>query len=213
VSNNLNAQKALIFRIVHRSNVPWILDHGAHCGSSRTRDPNYISIGNTDLIAKRTNRPIPVHPRGSLEDYVPFYFTPYSPMLYNIKTGYKGIIRRANEDIVILVSSLHRLKEMQLPFVFSDRHALLETARFSADIAELDRVDWKILQERDFRRDVNDPQKVERYQAEALVFGHLPVEALLGAACYNDAAAVELRAAIKKRGLNLRVLVQPGWYF
>jgi hypothetical protein len=29
--SNLNAEKAFIFRIVHRDNVPWMLDHGLHC--------------------------------------------------------------------------------------------------------------------------------------------------------------------------------------
>lgn len=33
MSNNLNPEKALIFRIVHRDNLPWILDHGLHCRS------------------------------------------------------------------------------------------------------------------------------------------------------------------------------------
>jgi hypothetical protein len=213
VSNNLNAQKALIFRILHRGNLAWMLDHGLHCGSSATRDPNYITIGNTDLIAKRTSRSVPVHPHGTLEDYVPFYFTPYSPMLLNIKTGYNGITRRPNEDIVILVSSLHRLNELQVPFVFSDRHALLETVRFSADIADLDRIDWKILQERDFKRDLNDLQKMERYQAEALIFKRLPVEALLGVACYSATVGAQLETEIRTRRLNHRVLVQPTWYF
>lgn len=213
MSNNLNAQKALIFRIVHRGNVPWILDHGIHCGSSATRDPSFITIGNTELIAKRTNRPIPVHPNGTLEDYVPFYFTPYSPMLLNIKTGRNGVTRRANEDIVILVSSLLRLKELNLPFVFSDRHALLKTARFSDDLADLDRVDWKILQERDFKRDLNDLQKMDRYQAEALVFKRLPVEALLGVTCHDTKTSSGLEAEINKRKVDLRVLVKPTWYF
>jgi hypothetical protein len=213
VSNNLNAQKALIFRIVHRENIGWLLDNGVHCGSSRTRDAHYVSIGNPDLIAKRTSRAVPVPPHGTLEDYVPFYFTPYSPMLLNIKTGYNGITRRANEDIVILVSSLYRLQELNIPFVFSDRHAFLQTARFSADIADLDRIDWKILQERDFKRDLNDLQKMERYQAEALVLKRLPVEALLGAACYNSAAGERLKAEVSARHMNLRILVQPTWYF
>ena len=134
-------------------------------------------------------------------------------MLLNIKTGHNGITRRANEDIVILVSSLHRLKQLQFQFVFSDRHALLNTARFSDDLADLDRIDWKILQERDFRRDINDLQKMDRYQAEALVFRRLPIEALLGVTCYNSSAGSQLEAEINKRKLKLRVLVQPTWYF
>ena len=213
MSNSLNAQIALIFRIVHGRNIPWILDHGVHCGRSSVRDPNYVTIGNAELIAKRTNRNIPVPPQGTLEDYVPFYFTPYSPMLFNIKTGYNGITRRPNQEIVILVSSLHRLTELQVPFIFSDRHALLETARFSTDTADLDRIDWKILQERDFKRDLNDLQKMERYQAEALVYNRFPIEALLGVTCYNAAAGAQLETEMTKRKLNLRVLVKPTWYF
>ena len=120
MSSSLNATKALIFRIVHRENVPWLLDYGIHCGSSQAKDPNYITIGNTDLIAKRYKSDrIPVPPHGTLEDYVPFYFTPYSPMLLNIKSGRNGVKRRANEEIVILVSSLHRLIQLQMSFVFS----------------------------------------------------------------------------------------------
>jgi ssDNA thymidine ADP-ribosyltransferase DarT-like protein len=213
VSNNLNAKKALIFRIVHRANVAWLLDHGVHCGSSQTRDPKYVAIGNAELIAKRTSRSIDVSPHGTLDDYVPFYFTPYSPMLLNIKTGYNGITRRANEEIVILVSSLHRLKELKVPFVFSDRHAFLKTARFSSALDELDRIDWKILQQRDFKRDLNDLQKMDRYQAEALVHKRMPVEALLGVACYDQATGAQLEATIKRRHIDLRVLVQPSWYF
>ena len=41
---------------------------------------------------------------GTLNDYVPFYFTPFSIMMYNIKTGYGGIKHVPNEKIAILVS-------------------------------------------------------------------------------------------------------------
>jgi len=51
-------------------------------------DPNYRNIGNPDLIDKRSRRVVPIPPGGTLSDYVPFYFTPFSMMMYNIKTGY-----------------------------------------------------------------------------------------------------------------------------
>lgn len=53
-------------------------------------------------------------PGGTLSDYVPFYFTPCSPMLYNIKTGYNGVPKQeAMEEIVLLVASLRKLAEAQ----------------------------------------------------------------------------------------------------
>ena len=52
-----------------------------------------------------------IPPGGTLSDYVPFYFTPFSIMMFNIKTGYGGITKRDNKDIIIFVSSIHKLRE------------------------------------------------------------------------------------------------------
>ena len=71
--------------------------------SSGTRDPDFVSIGNPDLIAKRAGRVVAIPPGGSLSDYVPFYFTPRSPMLYNIVTGHNGMKQTPRQDIAILV--------------------------------------------------------------------------------------------------------------
>ena len=103
---------------------------------------------------------------GVLSDYVPFYFTPLSPMMLNIKTGYNGITQRANDEIAVLVSSFEKLQERDVRFVFSDRHALLQAANFFDGVESLDRIDWRILQNRDFRRDPDDPEKMGRYMAE-----------------------------------------------
>jgi len=62
MSANLNPEKALIFRIVHRDNLSWVLDHGLHCRNSETVDPNYRNIGNPELISKRTRRVVPISP-------------------------------------------------------------------------------------------------------------------------------------------------------
>jgi hypothetical protein len=115
----LNPKKALIFRIIHRDNVPWILDHGLHAQNGEIADPNYRNIGNVDLIQKRAHRVVEVGPGGTLSDYIPFYFTPFSIMMYNIHTGY-NVQQVCNEEIVILVSSLVRLSELAIPFVFTD---------------------------------------------------------------------------------------------
>jgi hypothetical protein len=71
IYTNLNPNKALIWRIVHRDNLQWILDNGLHCGNSLTKASDWV--------------------------------------------------------------------------------------------------DWPLLQKRDFKRDPDDPAKLERYQAEALV--------------------------------------------
>lgn len=109
----LNPEKARIFRVTHRDNLPWIMAHGLHASSAQLRDPNYRNIGNLDLIDKRSRRFVTVGPGGTLSDYVPFYFTPFSVMMFNIHTGY-NVRQVPNEEIVILVSSMHKVAELDL---------------------------------------------------------------------------------------------------
>ena len=80
-------------------------------------------------------------------------------------------------------------------------------------MARLDQIDWPLLQQRDFRRDDDDPEKVERYQAEALVHRHLPVAALLGAICYSDEVKQSIGRELANAGITLDVRAIPGWYF
>jgi hypothetical protein len=134
-------------------------------------------------------------------------------MALNIKTGQGGVRRRRNEEIVALVSSLGKLQREGVPFVFTDRHAYLVTAQFSGDLADLSHLPWQHLRERDFRRDPNDPEKMERYQAEALAWQHVPASALLGVACVNELVAADLNATVENAGAPLRVYTRPNWYF
>ena len=94
VHEALNVQKALIFRITHRKNLRWLLDNGLHSSTSEHLDPDFISVGNPELIRRRNRRVVPISPSGTLADYIPFYFTPYSPMLLNIRTGHGVFLDR-----------------------------------------------------------------------------------------------------------------------
>ena len=118
-------------------------------------------------------------------------------MMYNIKTGYGGIGRCLNSDIVILVTRLRRLAESGVSVVFTDRHAYLRTARFFSSMDDLDEIDWALLQDRDFKRHPDDPEKTERYQAEALIHRYLPVERLAGIVCHGEKEMKELERNLR----------------
>lgn len=213
-SRTLSPEKALIFRITHRDNVRWILVNGLHCQTSDVNDPNFVSIGNPELIDRRTHRAVEIPPNGTLADYVPFYFTPFSPMLYNIKTGYAGIPRRGNEEIVVVVSSLPKLDEHGVEYVFTDSHAYLKTARFYDDAAQLgDVVDYDLLRRRDFQGDPERPDKKDRYQAEALAYRFVPVDAVLGIGCYTSEIKSNLETTCSELGVNVKIVHRSEWYF
>jgi hypothetical protein len=208
----LTQEKALIFRITHRDNVPWILDNGMHARNGKKFDPACRNIGNVDLVDKRSRRLVGVPPGGTLSDYVPFYFTPYSIMMYNINTGY-GVKRVPNEDIVIVVSSLPHVAVHGIRFIFTNQHAYPPMAGYFTDLAQLDQIDWPLLQSRNFKHNPDDPGKKERYQAEALLWKYVPLEALQGVCCYTPAVEQQLKAEIERRALSFKVAVQQGWYF
>jgi len=210
---NLNPEKALIWRIVHRDNLPWILMNGLYSRGSAQHDPNYVNIGNPELISKRATRVVPVAPGGTLNDYVPFYFTPFSPMMFNIHTGRGAVPKRSNEEICILVSSVHRVVQLNLPYVFTDRHAYTSLAEFSSTQADLARVDWPLLQARNFARNPDDPEQIERYQAEVLIHQHMPISGLLGVVCYTNAVKNDIDAQCGAFDLQLDVRAMPQWYF
>lgn len=211
---NLSAERGLLFRITHTANLPWLLANGLHCANGGAFDPDFVAIGNPDLIVKRTHRQVPIPPGGTLADYIPFYFTPKSPMLLNIKTGYGGVMRRSNAEIAILVSSCQAMEDNGVSVLFTDRHAYTATAAWSRDRADLaTMLDWDILSRHDFARSDSYPDKMERYQAEALAHRHAPPAALLGIGCATDAVRRRIAANVQGAGLALQVFVRPGWYF
>jgi ssDNA thymidine ADP-ribosyltransferase, DarT len=208
----LNPERARIFRIIHRANLSWVLENGLHCGNGKTRSAHWVSIGNQELISKRAYWPVPVAPGGVLNDYVPFYFTPFSPMMLNIRTGWNGVQQHPLQDILILVSNLQRVDALGLNWLFTDTHANNGLARYFTRLEDLSQIDWRILQARDFRRDPDDPGKVGRYQAEALVHRHCPVEGISGVVCYDEAGKIGAEKAMVDASLSLPVEARPRWY-
>jgi hypothetical protein len=209
----LGPKSAFIFRITHVDNVAWILRNGLHCRSSTIQDPDFVEIGSPELIAKRKVRFVPVGPRGSFNDYIPFYFTPWSIMARKINTGHGGIQRRDNREIAVIVSSLHKLSKMRIPFVFTNGHAVATETDWFEDLDDLDEISWDQLRNRDFKGDPEKPDKLNRYQAEAMVHRRVPIEALDGIACYEDAVKRRFDASAEAAGVKAHIKVLPRWYF
>jgi hypothetical protein len=209
----LHPDKALIFRIVHADNLPWMLDHGLQCRNSPNQNPNHVNIGSEELIAVRRERQVPIPPGGGYGDYVPFYFTPWSIMMLNIKTGY-GVPQRRNDEILICVASLRDFHAAGRRFVFTNQHGCSAGLEFSNDLADLERlVDWRLLNSRDFKRDPEDPGKQLRYQAEAMIHGDIQLDSLRGIVCHSEAMLARIRAMVAPRHPDLSLKSLPHWYF
>lgn len=74
-------QLKYVFRLTHIDNIQHVLSNGLVRASSPLRSDNYLPIGDSQVIKIRGNREVDGY---RLSEYVPFYFGPRSPMLYNM---------------------------------------------------------------------------------------------------------------------------------
>lgn len=154
---------------MHYKNLPFILKNGIHCPTSDIQDPNFIQIGFPSLINQRITREVPVEPFGTLADYVPFYFCIKSPMLYVITMGNDPeVIKTPADEIVYIVSTVERLEELKVMYVFTDRHAKLNYARFYNKYEDLDKLQWGII--KSDRWVVNMAPKEKRLNRQNVLF-------------------------------------------
>jgi hypothetical protein len=86
----------------------------------------------------------------------------------------------------------------------------LKTAQFSNDLSDLNRIAWKAIQDRDFSK--SDTDRFEKYQAEALVYKNVPVDALLTIMCHTDSVRDEVAATCAAKNLNIKVVNGRQWY-
>ncbi|MDF9794994.1 hypothetical protein OKW21_000257 [Catalinimonas alkaloidigena] len=202
-----------LYRLVHYRNLPHILEHGLYTRKSPHFDPNYVEIGDSDLIRKRTEYPIKLSGYGNVGDYIPFYFGTLSPMLLNIISGHRGIKKLPQEDIIYLRTTLDQIEPCQCTYVFTDGHAKKELTKFYTDKADLDKVDWDIVYKRVWKNTADDRDRMRRKQAEFLVKDHVPLQCITHIITYTEDKAEWVKQEVNKYGLEIEVLVNPNEMF
>lgn len=110
--------KLYLYRMTHIGNIPHILKHGITHSTSANANPDYIPIGDASLIASRNN--FLLNNGRKLGEYIPFYFATKVPMLYVVQNGFNMVAPTPAEQIVYCVSSVQKITDMNLEFVFTD---------------------------------------------------------------------------------------------
>ncbi len=205
----------LLYHFTSLNNFASILNSGQlKCDGSVQEEGSLVTeIGDLAIKAKRRNKQVPVGPGGPLADYVPFYFAPRSPMLFRIWKGTVATYSGSQDSLVYLVTSVERIIEMDLPFVFTDRHPLAAFARFSPDEGELNTVDWGLMRARMWADTDADPDRKHSEDGRVPHPRRCAIDGFSTAAVSNDATLATVRKLLEDRGITLRVELKPGWYF
>jgi hypothetical protein len=204
-----------LYRIIHIDNIEYLLTHGIYCSAHSGSDPNYINIGDSELITKRTMYPVGINPPGGmLGEYIPFYFGRLSPMLLNIKTGYRGITKRPQSDIIYVVCRIDDIRLHCGSWCFTDGHAKTRITTFYNSLADLSEVHWDKVDLRQWKNTQNDFDRMRCKQAEFLIRSHVPVACISEIVAYDYNAASIVQEITNKLNLNIPVQVNPeGAYY
>jgi len=211
----LTPDKIWIYRITHIDNLKHILTHGLVSSPSSNADPDFVKIGDNTLIDFREDLKVPVKPGGQFSEYVPFYFGPRSPMLFQIATGFDGIQQFPQEKIIYIVSRMDIIQKEGLVFVFTDGHARATiTTFFSMD--ELDKlieIDWATVYTELWKNDESDKDRQRRKQAECLIKDYLPVNCIERILIYNEEAQKKVVTLSSEFGLTIPVQIKKKAYY
>jgi len=206
---------AAIFHITNVANIPSILEQGGlWCDRERLqRCPKAVNIAYQDLKERRAQKPVFVGPRGTLADYVPFYFAPRSPMLFAIHKGLVQGYAGGQRGVVHLVSSCEAVRDEGLEFVFTDGRAVKRFTRQFDNLDQLSEIDWPLMRATYWNDTDDDNDRKRRRQAEFLVRDFVPWTLVKQMVVMDDAQAESVRQQLHSRDHCPEVVVQRGYYY
>jgi hypothetical protein len=205
-------KKILIFHITHIENLDSILRcQGIFC---KNRQPEGCrNIAYESIQERRASTVVPLFPYGILQDYVPFYFAPRSPMLYTLHKGNVAGFAEDQGRIIHIVSSVETVEKTGLAYVFTDGHPIMGLSEFYADPSDFDKIDWEIMNT-DYWADIpEDGDRKRRRQAEFLIHQFFPVGAILGIGVFDQNIRNETAAIVARNGMEIRVEIRRNWYY
>ena len=199
--------KILVYRIVHFNNLTHILKHGIAIKGHGDMLPEYINIGNSEIIQSRDLFPVKIKDYGYIGDYIPFYWGTQSIMLYNILTGLNGVQKQLPNDIVYICCFINDLINNCSKFFFTDGQANKKFTKHFNDLTDLDNIDWKVVNGSDFKKTEADIDLPRRYQAEFLAHQYLPVSCINSLVVYDENRKKDIQLLLADNELEIEIKV------
>jgi hypothetical protein len=173
----------------------------------------HTSIAYQTVQDQRASTPIQCGQRGTLHDYVPFYFTPLSPMLFKISRGNVDAYTGGQEPLVHLVSTAQAVRATNLRFVFSDGHGIMMFTEFFDDLAQLDKIDWEVIKSKYWKDTADNPDRKRRRQAEFLVHEFCTWDVISEIGVMTPSMKIKVENLLVTSRYKPVVKVRAQWYY
>lgn len=205
-----------IYRLIHLDALPTLILRG--CVHAPGMVPSdglpYPPIHDVEVQVKRQRRVVPCGPRGTVDEYVSFYFCNRSPMLFRHAKATMPLAV-SQDQLLYLVSSAQAVAQSGCRFVLTDGHSLARRTRWFERLADRANVDWDAVQSREWADSEQDTDRSRRKQAEFLVHREMPWALIQGIGVRSSEVATRVwglfEGVPKERRIPL--LVRPGWYY
>jgi hypothetical protein len=198
-----------LYRITHISNLNYIFKHGLFTRNSPMFDPDYVSIGDVSLIGYREQLEATNPPGGKLQDYIPFYLGPRSPMLYQIAKGDGMVTKFPQEEIIYLISSFQEIKTHNLSYFFTDGHARSNTSNKYNSEDDFSKIDEDGVYATYWKSDETDLTRQQKKQAEFLIKDHVPISCINYIGTFSEQAKEKVLLLLEQQNLNIEIKVSP----
>ena len=204
-----------IYHITHCKNVQKIIERGQLLAHKAMVENglSYVNIAHYTIRYKREQTRVPVRPYGFLNEYVPFYFAPRSPMLYAIHKGNVEGYEEGQSSVVYLISSTKIVGNSDLEFVFTDGHPVMSLTKFFNSTNYLNELDWSVMSSKMWTDTLDQPDRKRRRQAEFLVKGHFPWRLLTNMVVCNTATARQVAKLLSGQEHQPNVRIDKSLYF
>ncbi len=136
-------------------------------------------------------------------------------MLYKIQTGHGGVSQHPAQDIIYIVCTFESLTGHCPEWFFTDGHAKTSISKPYNSPTNLDKIDWDIINEYDWKNTDKDTDRMRRKQAEFLVRHHVPKECIVGIVVYNEESSNFVVEVLRESatGSQLPVAIRPKFYY
>ena len=203
-----------VYRIIPVQNLETDLKKGLYSKAKAPVSATRTVIGNKEIISARDSRIVKCYPDTMVNDYVPFYFSVRTPMLYNIVTG-MGVPQRAQREIVYLCCRLMDLAIEDMQWCFTNGNAAEKITKFYNNLKDLDKIDWKSIETTDFSYNNadGDEDRIRKKHAEFLVKDFVPRSKITEIAVLNAVVKEEVESIVSKCKLEIEIKVKPKFYF
>jgi len=211
-----NIAEIPLYHITHIDNLQEIITaKGLWCDRERLHHGFHsINIAHQDLKDRRMKTVVPPYTPATLGDFVPFYFTNRSPMLYAIHTGYVEGYTGGEESIIYLVTDFGKLTNCGRMWCYTDGHAAEAISSFFTNSKDLVLIDWAAIDNWSWKNTEDDNDKKRRKQAEFLVRNSVPFSVFSYIAVKNETIKTNVLNILAKNNIqSIEVKVEDRWYY